>query len=149
MEELYAPFLSLMPEGGSIQDAGCGSGRDSLYLSLRGFKVTAFDASEQLVARSTQLTGLPVLTLTFQKLDFEDMFNGIWACASLLHVPRTQIGDILRRLVRALKSGGVMYASFKHGDGEWKQGGRFFNSYDEHSFAAVVKGQHDISIIQQ
>lgn len=139
MEELYAPFLSLVPAGGSILDAGCGSGRDSLSFSRRGYRVTAFDASEQLVERSAKLTGLPVLRLSFQQLDYEDEFDGVWACASLLHVPRAQMRDVLARLARALKPGGVLYASFKYGDGEWEQGGRFFNSYDEDSFAALTR----------
>jgi SAM-dependent methyltransferase len=138
MEDLYAPFLSLVPEGGSILDAGCGSGRDSLYFLQHGYKVTAFDAAEQLVARSTQLTRLSIQLLSFQQCEFENEFDGIWACASLLHVPRTQINDVLVRLARALKLGGVLYASFKYGDGERVKGGRFFNSYNEDSFAAVM-----------
>jgi SAM-dependent methyltransferase len=149
MEELYGPFLSLLPIGGSILDAGCGSGRDSLYFSRKGFKVTAFDASEQLVERSAKLTGLPIQLLTFQQLDFDNHFDGIWACASLLHVPRIEIGDVLRRLARALKSNGVLYASFKQGDGEWEKDGRFFNSYDEDSFGAVAGEQPNLSIVRQ
>lgn len=149
MQELYAPFLALIPEGGSILDAGCGSGRDSLYFLHHDYKVTAFDASEQLVERSAKLTGLPVLLLTFQQLHFEGVFDGIWACASLLHVPCTQIDDVLVRLVRALKAGGVMYVSFKHGNGEWEKDGRKFNSYDEGSFASLIHQQSNLVVVRQ
>ena len=149
MEELYAAFLSLVPAGGDILDAGCGSGRDSLFFSRRGYRVTAFDASEQLAVLSARLTGLPVLRLTFQQIDFEGEFDGVWACASLLHVPRGEMDDVLARLASALKPGGVMYASFKYGDGEWEQGGRFFNSYDEGSFAALTRQHPSLTLHRQ
>ncbi len=147
MEELYAPFLSLIPVGGSILDAGCGSGRDSLYFLRYGYKVTAFDASEQLVTRSAELTGLPIFLLTFQQLDFDNEFDGIWACASLLHVPRAQIDDVLARLIRPLKPNGTLYASFKYGDEEYEKDGRFFNSYNESSFAALVATQPNLTVV--
>jgi SAM-dependent methyltransferase len=149
MEELYTRFLAYVPEGSSILDAGCGSGRDSLYFLRRGYKVTAFDASNELVALSSQLTGLPVLHLRFQDVEFDHDFDGIWACASLLHVPRAEIDDALARLTRAMKPGGVLYASFKYGDSEWEKDGRFFNSYDEASFNGLLAGHHQLELLQR
>lgn len=140
MSALYEPFLALLPAGGHVLDAGCGSGRDARAFLDRGYRVTAFDGSKEMAARASQLLGQPVLHLTFQALDREAEFDGVWACASLLHVPRAEMGDVLDRLTRALKPGGTLFLSFKYGDGEREQGGRFFNDYDEASFARLSAG---------
>jgi SAM-dependent methyltransferase len=126
---LYEPFLALVPPGGHILDAGCGSGRDSLDFLRRGYQVTAFDASEEMARLAGQVTGLPVTVLRFQDVAYDGVFDGIWACASLLHVPRGEIGDVFTRLTRALRPGGVWYMSFKVGNEEGVRDGRFFNDY--------------------
>src|SRR4051794_32480007 len=81
LSALYKPFLALIPAGGRVLDAGCGSGRDGLYFKRNGFDVTAFDASSEMVRAGSELLGQPVLNLTFQELDFRNEFDGIWACA--------------------------------------------------------------------
>ena len=118
MAVIYAPFLAYMPPFASILDAGCGSGRDTLYFASRGYQVTAFDYSPALVKLATNLTGQEVLNLSFQDLAFEDQFNGIWACSSLVHVPLDEMHDALFKLSRSMKLDGVMYASFIYGTGE-------------------------------
>jgi len=138
MSEHYRVFLSLLPQGGRILDAGCGSGRDSLYFINLGFQVTAIDASPVLAELSSKLIGQPVAVLRFQDMDFEKEFDGIWACASLLHVPRSEMHDVLSRLTRALKPNGVLYTSFKYGDAEGERNGRFFNDYNEQSFQCLL-----------
>ncbi len=148
MDASYAPFLAHIPEGGNILDAGCGSGRDSLYFLRQDYRVTAFDASEELVKLSARLTDLPVLKLTFLELEFASEFDGIWACASLLHIPRTEFDNALIRMTRGMKPNGVLYASFKYGDGEYERDGRFFNSYNEESFLALVKRHHKLKVLQ-
>ena len=131
MSELYAPFLQTIPPGGRILDAGCGSGRDSrAFLSL-GFDVVPIDASAEMVRATKELTGLDAWQLGFEELDFDGEFEGIWACASLLHVTRRELSTVLARLARALKPNGVLYMSFKHGDGERVEDGRLFNDMDE------------------
>lgn len=143
----YRVFLSLLPPGGRILDAGCGSGRDSLYFINQGFEVTAFDASPVLAELSSKLIGQPVAVLRFQDLNFEREFDGIWACASLLHVPRSEMHDVLSRLTRALKPKGVLYASFKHGDGEGERNGRFFNDYNEQSFQRLLSEHPELQLL--
>jgi SAM-dependent methyltransferase len=149
MGELYLRFLAYVPEGSSILDAGCGSGRDSLYYLQRGYKVTAFDASKELVALSSQLTGLPVLHLRFQDVEFAHEFDAVWACASLLHVSRAEVDDALARLTKAMKSGGILYASFKYGESEWEKDGRVFNSYDEKSFSELLARHQGLELLQE
>jgi SAM-dependent methyltransferase len=88
---LYQPFLGLVPENGHLLDAGCDSGRDTRAFLERGYKVTAIDASETMVTLATRYTGQPVLKMRFKELSFCEVFDGIWACASLLHVPRHEL----------------------------------------------------------
>lgn len=135
MTALYAPFLEYIPTGGHILDAGCGSGRDSRAFLQRGYLVTACDAAESMVVAATAILGQPVLQLRFQELSFEQIFDGVWCCASLLHVPQHEMDDVLNRIARALNPGGILYASFKYGEGEEKRNGRYFTNYTEQTWS--------------
>lgn len=127
MSNAYQLFLGSLPKNGRILDAGCGSGRDSAAFLGLGYDVSAFDASAGLCRLSSELTGVSTRQLRFQEFDEIQTYDGVWACASLLHVPRVELPDCISRLVRALKPGGVMYMSFKHGSGERVAlDGRFF-----------------------
>ena len=121
MQSLHEPFLDLLPAGGRILDAGCGSGRDSQVFINRGYRVTSIDASKKMVAATTQLTGQPALQMRLQDISFADEFDGIWACASLLHVPFVELTLVLQVFARALRSSGICYASFKDVVGERNQ----------------------------
>jgi hypothetical protein len=102
MEALYAPFLALLPAGAHILDAGSGSGRDTLAFLRKGYEVTAFDGSVELAKRASAWTGNAVLHRTFAKIEWSQTFDGVWACASLLHLPRPQVADAICRLTEAL-----------------------------------------------
>ena len=131
MDEIYSTFIPYVAQGGYILDAGCGSGRDALHFQSLGYQVSAFDASQAITALARQKTGLSVTCRTFHDVDEHHVYDGIWACASLLHLPENKIPEVLNRLWLALKPGGVMYASFKVGDGERESGGRHFTDADE------------------
>ena len=73
----------------------------------------------------------PVEQIRFQDMNFQDEFNGIWASASLLHVPSQELPEVLKNLYRALKPQGVLYASFKYGDFEGDRNGRYFHDLKE------------------
>jgi SAM-dependent methyltransferase len=139
MAPLYARFLALIPSGGHILDAGCGSGRDALAFRRLGYAVTAFEASPALARLASEHCGLPVEVRRFQEVDWEDAFDGIWACASLLHVPMAELPEVLGRLGRALKPDGVLYVSFKYGAGEREHEGRRFTDLDEQGLAGLVE----------
>jgi SAM-dependent methyltransferase len=139
MTPLYSRFLPLLGDRAAILDAGCGSGRDSLAFAKLGYSVTAFDASPALVALAGRHIGQPVHCLRFQDLTWRDAFEGIWACASLLHVPSVELGDVMGRLRAALKPGGILYASFKYGSGEREHQGRRFTDLDEPGLAALLE----------
>lgn len=131
MGEVYQEFLPAIPEAGHILDAGCGSGRDALYFSKLGFQVSAFDGSAAIAALASQKTGLGVEHRLFSQIVENQSYDGIWACASLLHLSMAEIPDALLRLWRALKYGGTLYLSFKVGVGERHDGRRHFTDADE------------------
>lgn len=131
MQALYAPFLAALPASAQILDAGCGSGRDALAFQRLGHTVSAFDACPAMAAHASQLLGQNVSVQHFSELEEVERYDGIWACASLLHVPENQLPDAFARLWRALKPGGVLYCSFKHGYGERQHDGRHFTDADE------------------
>ena len=126
MKDCRERFLRFIKPGGKLLDAGCGSGRDSLAFLQEGYEVDAFDASEELCRRASELLGIPVECRTFEELTGSEEYDGIWACASLLHVRETDLPDVLERLKNLLKPEGVLYASFKEGSGEREKDGRFF-----------------------
>ncbi|MEN4541464.1 class I SAM-dependent methyltransferase [Pantoea agglomerans] len=130
MSALYPPFIDCLPPGARILDAGCGSGRDVKAFSEMGFVVEAFDASAELVALARQLSGKPVAQMRFQDVDAVEKYDGIWCCASLLHVSKAELPGVMTKLTMALKPGGVGYLSFKHGHGEREKNGRRFTDMD-------------------
>lgn len=131
MNENRKRFLKYVRPGGKILDAGCGSGRDALAFRQAGYQVDAFDASEEICRLASENLGFQVRCLRFQDLEGEAEYDGIWACASLLHVPGDELPDVIQRLKKLLKPGGVLYVSFKKGEGERSKGGRYFQDMTE------------------
>ena len=127
MQALYAPFLACVPLPAKILDAGCGSARDAAVFQAMGYEVEAFDASLEMVKIASIRLGKPVFHQKFQAFESKVLFDGIWACASLLHVSNQELPEVLQRLSKALVIDGVLYASFKYGDSEVWRNGRFFN----------------------
>jgi SAM-dependent methyltransferase len=141
MSALFSAFLPQIPPGGKLLDAGCGSGRDSYYFLQHGYHIEAFDASSEMCRLASGLIGQTVQQKNFEEIDWVSACDGIWACASLLHVRRDSMDVVLQKLCLALKPGGVMFVCFKLRDEEWEQDGRFFNGYDEGSFQELL-GRH-------
>ena len=149
MESLYQPFLAELPEGARILDVGCGSGRDTLAFKNKGYQVDAIDYSEELVKKATQLTGIPVRLQSFYEIDADQAYDGIWACASLLHCERTRLKEVIGKLLSALKPNGMLYMSFKYGNGDRQKDGRQFTDLGEVQAKALL-GQFDrVQQIQQ
>ena len=76
--------------------------------------------------------------MLFEELDVVEKYDGIWACASILHVEKKKLPDILKRMATATKNGGVIYTSFKYGDFEGEKNGRYFTYLTEESFLKNV-----------
>lgn len=126
-----AAFLAHLPAGSAVLELGTGNGRDAAAMLGAGFAVTPSDASPELAAEAEARLGRPVRIMAFHELDDVATYDGIWACAALLHAPRTELTDDLARIHRALHPGGVFVASFKAGNGEGRdQFGRYYNYPD-------------------
>lgn len=123
-----AGFLDLLPPGARILELGCGGGRDAEAMLARGFDVDATDGTEAMAAKAAARLGRPVRVLRFEALDAQGDYDAVWAAASLLHVPRQGLPDILAAIRRALRPGGLHFASYKSGGAEGRDGfGRYFN----------------------
>ena len=149
MKSLYQPFLAELPEGARILDVGCGSGRDTLAFKNKGYQVDAIDYSEELVKKATRLTGIPIKLKSFYEVDDYEAYDGIWACASLLHCERSRLAEVLEKMVQALKPNGVIYMSFKYGDSDRDQDGRQFTDLDENQAEALLEQFDNVQHIQQ
>lgn len=148
MSVLYDRFLCNVSAGGVILDAGCGSGRDAKAFLDRGFRIVAFDASAELARMATQHLGVDVAVRSFAEVSETFCYDGIWACASLLHLPAKEIPQALQSLWGALKPGGAFYLSFKIGDGERMQGGRHFTDVTEAQLRDWLGSLADLSSIE-
>lgn len=131
MSALHERFLALLPPSSRILDAGCGAGRDAAIFLQLGYQVEAFDASAKLVKIAKEVTGIYVHLSTFLNFTSDQPFAGIWACASLLHVPAINMSATLKHLGELLQPAGVMYVSFKYGEGETTQNDRLFTNCTE------------------
>ena len=148
MSEQYRHFLNYLSPGCKLLDLGCGSGRDSAYFSSLGYEVTAVDGSEELCKRVRANYGIRARCIEFEELSFVSEFDAIWACASLLHVKKADMPKVLGKVSAALKSGGVLYASFKYGKEERVSNGRFFNDYTENDLDALLTSENRLSLLQ-
>ncbi len=153
MQVLYTPFIDALPSifgrEQRILDLGCGSGRDSLYFANQGFNVTAIDGSQTLIdlvtASNNSTHGIHWVCLNFSDLaaqNWNESFTGIWACASLLHVSYVQLPSLIETLLDMLTTEGVIYASFKYGDSERIDNGRFFCDLNEERWALIKHRLH-------
>lgn len=131
-------FLAALPAGGAVLDLGCGGGQDSEVMLARGFEVTSLDESAGLARIAQARLGRPVRVQLFEDLEDVDAFDGVWANASLLHVPTLALPLVLGRARRALKPGGLFHASYKAGEGGGRDTmGRYFNFPSEAELRAA------------
>jgi 2-polyprenyl-3-methyl-5-hydroxy-6-metoxy-1,4-benzoquinol methylase len=149
MSALYAEFLPHIKQHGHILDAGCGSARDAAYFKNQGFTVSAFDASPVLAKLASNYLQQPVEIKTFQELECVNKYDGIWCCASLLHVPKAELPQVFLKLQNALKPNGVLYVSFKYGTQERVHNGREFTDLNEDGLTALITHHTELEIIKQ
>lgn len=140
VSSLMSHFLPLIPRQGHILDAGCGSGRDSKFFKQSGYRVCAIDASEKLAVIATSHIGQAVEVSTFVEFQPPYKFDGIWACASLLHIPSPDLPHNFSHLCSLLVKGGIFYCSFKYGTQDTQRDGRYFTDCDENRLKHFVRG---------
>lgn len=139
-------FLHLLNEGAAILDFGCGSGRDTKYFLDKGCRVTATDGSAELCRWASAFTGIEVKEMLFGELNEIDTYDGIWACSSILHLPKNELLLVIRKMCDALKSTGVIYTSFKYSDFEGVRNGRYFTDFTEDSFRKFIAEIPELTI---
>lgn len=147
-EERRNMLLKYLKPGAHILDFGCGSGRDSKAFIQKGYKVTAIDGSSELCKIASQYIGQNVICNRFQDLNNSNMFDAVWACASILHIPSANLRDIISNISKALKPGGYFYASFKYGDFEGERNGRYFTDLTEESFSSLLEPFDQVEIVE-
>lgn len=139
-------FLCLLEANTSILDFGCGSGRDTKYFLEKGYQVTATDGSAELCRLASEFTGIKVKEMLFQELDVMNQYDGIWACSSILHLPKKELLPVIWKMCEALKDNGIIYTSFKYGDFEGERNGRYFTDFTEKTFREVIEKVPELTI---
>ena len=142
-------FLKRLPLHAKILDFGCGAGRDTKYFLEQGYQVEAIDGSEELCKLAESYIGIPVKHMLFQELCAVDCYDGIWACASILHVPYQELREVLQKMTKALKPEGIIYASFKYGRFQGERKGRYFTDFTEESFEVLRNTVEGLILVEQ
>lgn len=141
-------FLERLNEGDYILDFGCGSGRDTKYFLKKGMVVDAIDGSVNLCKLASEYTGIKVRNILFQELDEQEKYDGIWACASILHLSKKELSVVLDKMIAALKKNGIIYTSFKYGDFEGERNGRYFTDFTDKSFKEFIENVADVEMVE-
>ncbi|MDY4669297.1 MAG: methyltransferase domain-containing protein [Oliverpabstia sp.] len=147
MTEVIEPFMELLPENAEVLDLGCGSGRDTITLEERGFYVTAMDGSEEMCKLAEVNIDQEVLQMTYEEMDFDDVFDGIWACASLVHLTDEEMRDVMKKLILALKMDGILYFSVHKGDRDGIYNGRYFRDYSKKELNGLLEEFPELELL--
>lgn len=148
MNEACDRFLSYFSRPAYILDLGCGTGRDSRYFRNCGHSVLPVDASKEMCKIASDVSGVTARLLKFEDLYYIEEFDGIWACASLLHVEREKLPEILCRINKALKPKGILYMSFKYGKASEERNGRFFTDMTEDNIPFLCNDNSSFKVLE-
>ena len=139
MDKAISAFLKeINKESALLLDFGCGSGRDSKVFLDKGFDVVPIDGSAEMCQEAERFLSHPVKHMFFIDLDEKDVYDGIWACASILHLPYDKLKRVISKMERALKKDGVIYASFRYGEMEGLRGDRYFTDMNEEKLQDLI-----------
>lgn len=127
LEENYKRFLTRLSKGAYILDFGCGSGRDSKYFLDNGYKVKAIDGSIEMCKLASKYINQEVTCMKFEELNDINVYDGIWACSSILHIEKEKLENVLKKMLNSLKPNGIIYTSFKLGEGYQIKEGKYYN----------------------
>lgn len=146
LEHLRQKFLKYLEEGDTILDLGCGSGRDSLAFYELGYDVTPLDASEEMCKLAEIHTGIEVLQMAYEDMEFDEVFDGVWGCGAMIHVPEDELERILKRVIDAMCRNGILFLSFREGDFEGFKGEQYFCEYTEEKLERILKETRRLEI---
>ena len=120
-----------------ILDVGCGSGRDALYFKSQGHHVIAIDPNVEFVEHARQIN-IDAYQSDVAHIEFVDMFDGIWACAVLLHYRKKELCAAFTKLYNALKEDGILFCSFLYGELEEDREGRHYSDLTDESLKDYI-----------
>lgn len=109
-------LMKHLKKGAHILDLGCGAGNASKVFKAHGFQITMMDGAKNLCELASDYVGEKAICQRFDELSDVQIYDGVWACASLLHVPKAHLPDILHKIYQSLKQPGYFYTLFKEGD---------------------------------
>lgn len=148
MSTTMEKFIELLPEGAVILDLGCGSGRDSRIFMEEGYDVTALDGSSELCELAEIHIGKEVLNERFHNMVFQEVFDGVWACASLIHVEEENMNLILGKIIDSLTDNGILYMSFQYGDYAGIRNERYYKDYNTKTMKELLSYHKELEIIE-
>jgi SAM-dependent methyltransferase len=143
----FPKFIELL-KGKKILDLGCGAGDHSLYFKEKGLDVVSIDISEKMIELCKE-KGIDAKIMDIENLQFENKtFDGIWSVTSLLHVPKSKIKDVIKKLHDILKDDGILYVCVKEGNGEGllehTNTKRFFSFWQEQELIDTFKDNFEL-----
>lgn len=108
-------FISFLKPGNLVLDVGCAGGIKSKHFLKNGLQVVGIDFSEKMIEiAQRELPGEKFLVLDLKDVDkLEYLFDGIFMQAVLLHIPKKEVADDLRKVTEKLKKGGYLYIAVK------------------------------------
>jgi len=145
--EIPDVFLGYLNTNSHILDLGCGTGRDSKYFINKGYQVTSIDGSKEMCKIAKTLLE-EVKQINFLDMNYNNEFDGVFACASLLHLSNEDLILVLKKISNALKQNGILYTCFKYGESTRIDNGRFYNDMTEEKFLDLVKNIENLKIIK-
>jgi len=135
-----AAFIKDIPTGGRVLDLGCGPGQAAGEMAKAGLLVDATDAAAAMVEMARHHSGVTAWKATFDEIEGEDLYDGIWANFSLLHAARSDMPRHLDRIARALRPAGRFHIGLKTGRGEKRDKiGRRYTYYSEAELKHLVE----------
>ena len=141
-------FLGYLKPGARILDFGCGSGRDTAYFREKGFTADAADGSSEMCRLASEYLQTPVACMEFNELDAEDLYDGIWASASIMHLEYEKLKEVFPKMIRALKKNGILYVNFKYGDKDGFLGKRYYTYMTEERFQDLLKDFPQLTAVE-
>lgn len=149
MSEQYQRFLPLLKEGAAILDIGSGSGRDACYFQKMGYQVTALEPSTHLCEEIQKVFSGTIIHSDIQHYQPEQQFDGIWACASFLHLQEKEILDFFGKINCFLHDHGIIYLSGKNGISTGKANdGRYFLEFTEQLAENILMTNEQVKLEQ-
>src|SRR5262245_55958539 len=146
LAEVRQRFAARLAPGARVLDAGCGPAHDTAALRRLGLRAAGLDRSRGMLAQACRQAAIPLLLGDMRRLPVRDgTLDGLWVCASFLHIPKPDGPAVLREFHRALRPGGALYIGVKRGEGErWVEHTpglrRFFAFYSEEELDGLLAG---------